>query len=174
MAAFLKSSEDLSLSPDESSCPLMSVIGGSQISERETAAVLEQPKSLGGDCRWSKMLFAAAACLVFGGVAGAWFTTGINPGGLLPRMVQLGLGSILMGVCVSVPGSLLFGRDPIRWGMGMPVMVYFGGVFMALVSGQEGVTGLLYGAPLFVGLAIASGVMGTFLIDGMVKRGGAA
>lgn len=116
------------------------------------------------------MLFVAAACLLFGGIAGSWFTTGMNSGELLPRIVQLGLGSILMGVCVSVSGSLLFGRDPIRWGMGIPVLVYFGGVFIALVSGREGVTGLLYGAPLFLGLVIAAGVMSAFLVDGMVKR----
>lgn len=117
------------------------------------------------------MLFIAAACLLFGGISGAWFTTGMNSGEWLPRMIQLGLGSILMGVFVSVPGSLLFGRDPIRWGMGIPVLVYFGGIFIALVSGREGVSGLLYGAPLFLGLAIAAGVMSAFLVDGLVKRG---
>jgi hypothetical protein len=45
---------------------------------------------------------------------------------------------------------------------------------MAFVSGRDGAAGLLFGAPLLLGLAIAAGVMGAFVVDGLlVRRAGA-
>lgn len=89
---------------------------------------------------------------------------------MMLRCLQLAAGSVVMGLLVAVPGSLLFGRNPIRWGMGMPVLVYLGGAFMAFVSGRDGAAGLLFGAPLLLGLAIAAGVMGAFAVDGLLVR----
>jgi len=77
---------------------------------------------------------------------------------------------MLMGAAVSMAGSLLFGRNPIRWGMGMPFLVYLGGVLMAMVLGHHGASLLLYSAPLMLGVAFAAGVMSSFLIDGIFSR----
>ncbi|MCW1926599.1 hypothetical protein OKA05_28865 [Luteolibacter arcticus] len=118
-------------------------------------------------------MFVLCAALLFGGAAGSWFTTN-SDASLLLRGLQLATGSLAMGVVVALAGSLLFGRNPIRWGMGVPVMVYLAGMLVALVSGREGSFGLLYGAPLFLGVAIAAGVLVTFLIDGIFGRPEAA
>ena len=79
-----------------------------------------------------------------------------------------------MGVVVSIFGSLLFGRNPIRWGMGVPFMVYLAGMLVALISGHDGSLRLLYGAPIFLGVAIAAGMVTSFLIDGIFGRSSAS
>lgn len=132
-------------------------------------STLAKPAWLGRGCHWSASLFVLAAAMLFGGVAGSWFTPDGEAGWLL-RGVQWAVGASVMGFAVAMVGSLLFGRNPVRWGMGMPVLVYAAGVFMALVAGREGAFGLLYGTPLFLGLAIASGVLASFLIDGIFSR----
>lgn len=120
-------------------------------------------------CKWSISLFILASALLFGGAAGSWFGTG--SGSFALRTLQLSAGALGMGVIVSVLGSLIFGRNPIRWGIGMPFLVYMGGTFMALVAGRDGAISLLYGAPLFLGLSFAAGVLSTFFIDGLFARG---
>lgn len=146
------------------------VIGGSDITKGVTESVSEQPSWVGRGCNWASALFLFAMALSFGGVAGNWFSGELAGGGWVFRFLQLATGSIVMGVAVAVPGSLLFGRNPVRWGMGMPILVYAGGVLMALIAGRTGVSGLIYGAPLFMGFAIAAGVMGAFLVDGIFAR----
>lgn len=146
------------------------MIGGSEISKGATVSEVEQPPWLGRGCNWASALFLLAVALIFGGVAGSWFSAEHAGGGLLFRFFQLATGSVVMGLAVSVPGSLLFGRNPIRWGMGMPILVYAGGVLMALVAERAGISGLIWGAPLYLGFAIAAGVMGAFLIDGIFSR----
>lgn len=54
--------------------------------------------------------------------------------------------------------------------MGVPFMVYLAGMLVALVSGHDGSLGLIYGAPLFLGTAIAAGMVTSFLIDGIFGR----
>lgn len=115
------------------------------------------------------MLFVFAASMIFGGAGGSWFTPDANASWLLSG-VQWAVGATVMGSVVAVVGSLFFGRNPVRWGVGMPMVVYAVGVFLALLTGRDGVIGLIYGAPLFLGLAIASGVLATFLIDGIFSR----
>lgn len=150
------------------------MIGGSQISKGESVSALGQSSWLGRGCGGCEVLFILAAMLVFGGAAGNWFAIQHVGGEVLLRCLQLTAGSVVMGLLVAVPGSILFGRNPIRWGMGMPVIVYLGGALMAFVSGREGALGLLLGAPLLLGLAIAAGVMGAFAVDGLlVRRAGA-
>jgi hypothetical protein len=146
------------------------MIGGSQISKGESVSTLGQTSWLGRGCGGCEVLFVLAAMLLFGGAAGNWFSVQHAGGQMLLRCLQLAAGSAVMGLLVAVPGSLLFGRNPIRWGMGMPVLVYLGGAFMAFVSGRDGAAGLLFGAPLLLGLAIAAGVMGAFAVDGLLVR----
>jgi hypothetical protein len=149
------------------------VIGGSELAKEETAASLNRSAISGRGCGLSGTLFVLCAGLLFGGAAGAWFTAGEGVS-LLVRGLQLATGSLAMGVMVAVAGSLLFGRNPIRWGMGVPVMVYLAGMLVALVTGREGSVGLLYGAPLFLGMTIAAGMVTAFLIDGIFGRPEAA
>jgi hypothetical protein len=130
----------------------------------------EHSSGLGRGCESCGVLFVLVAMLLFGGAAGNWFAADLVGGTWWARCLQLAAGALVMGVAVSIPGSLFFGRNPIRWGMGMPVVVYFGGTLMALMSGRDGAAGLLCGGPLFIGLAIATGVMGAFLIDGLFPR----
>ncbi len=52
----------------------------------------------------------------------------------------------------------------------MPILAYLGGVLIALATGRVGVAGLVYGAPFFMGLSIATGTMGAFLVDGVFSR----
>jgi len=118
-------------------------------------------------------MFVLCAALLFGGAAGAWFTAAKDTS-LWLQGLQLATGSLAMGVGVAASGSLLFGRNPIRWGMGVPFMVYLAGMLVALVSGRDGSVGLLYGAPLFIGVAIAAGMVTTFLIDGIFGRNATA
>lgn len=150
------------------------VIGGSEIAKETVVSESVRPPWLGMGCRLASALFLLATMLSFGGAAGNWFHGEHAGGGLLFRFLQLATGSVAMGFAVAVPGSLFFGRNPIRWGMGMPILVYAGGVLMALVAGRTGTSGLILGAPLYMGLAIAAGVMGTFLVDGIFSRGRAA
>lgn len=71
-----------------------------------------------------------------------------------------------MALVVAVLGTLVSGRNAVRWGIGMPLFVYFLGTLVALAFGREGALGLLVGAPLFAGLAIAGGLFTTYLMDG--------
>lgn len=151
----------------------MVVIGGSQLTKEESGATLNRPAWLGCGCGWSGTMFVLCAALLYGGAAGAWFTAPKDTS-LWLHGLQLATGSLAMGVVVAVSGSLLFGRNAIRWGMGVPFMVYLAGMLVALVSGREGSVGLVYGAPLFIGVTIAAGMVTTFLIDGIFSRPEAA
>jgi hypothetical protein len=131
---------------------------------------VKQGAWVGRGCRWGAALFLLFVAMIFGGVAGNWFDSRHAGGGLGLRMLQLAAGAVVMGAAVSVPGSLFFGRNPIRWGMGMPIAVYVAGVMIALICGRSGVGGLILGSPLLIGLSIAAGVMGTFFIDGIFAR----
>lgn len=143
------------------------MIGGSKTTTGEAVAEMEHSTWLSRSCPWCATLFVLGAALLFGGVAGNWFA---SENGLLIRLLQLSAGSMLMGAGVSMIGSLLFGRNPIRWGMGMPFLVYFGGLLMAMIFGKDGASMLLYSAPLMLGLAFAAGVMSAFMIDGVTRR----
>ncbi|MCW1884291.1 hypothetical protein OKA04_06075 [Luteolibacter flavescens] len=114
-------------------------------------------------------MFVLSAAFLFGGAAGPWFAVADGTSTLM-HGTHLAAGTILMGILVAVAGSLLFGRNPIRWGMGVPFAVYLGGMLVALVSGHADSVGLLYGAPLFLGVAIAAGTTASFLIDGVFSR----
>ena len=130
-----------------------------------------RPSTASRTCKWSASLFVLASALLFGGAAGNWFGTGLVSESFLARSLQLSLGALGMGAVVSILGSLIFGRNPVRWGIGMPLLVYLGGTLMALVSGRDGAISLAYGAPLFLGLSFAAGVMSAFFIDGLFSRG---
>lgn len=106
---------------------------------------------------------AVGGALVFGGAAGNWF--GPSEHGWLGQSLTVAAGTMVMAAVVCLLGSLISGRKPIYWGVGMPLLVYVAGVFCALVSGSAGVSVLLYGAPLFCGLAILSGVMCAYVLD---------
>lgn len=146
------------------------VIGGSELTNGVLVSEVKQGAWVGRGCRWGAALFLLFAAMVFGGVAGNWFDARHAGGGLGLRMLQLATGAVAMGAAVSVPGSLVFGRNPIRWGMGMPIAVYVAGVLIALISGRSGVGGLILGSPLLIGLSIAAGVMGAYLVDGIFAR----
>jgi hypothetical protein len=166
----LKISEGLSLRPENGWAQVGCVIGASKILKGMAAAGAEPSSWHGRGKPWAAALFLLAVALLFGGAAGRWFDDGLAGGGLAFRFLQLATGSVAMGLAVAVPGSLGFGRNPVRWGIGMPILAYLGGVVVALLGASPGGLGLLYGAPLFLGLAIAAGVMGTFLIDGVFPR----
>jgi hypothetical protein len=166
----LKISECLSLHSSEASAGLVGVIGGFEITKGTSVAESAKMSWVGKGCNWAAALFLLASALSFGGVAGNWFSGEHAGGGLLFRFLQLATGSVAMGLLVAIPGSLLFGRNPIRWGMGMPILVYAGGVLVALVAGRAGVSGLILGAPLYLGFSIAAGMMGAFLVDGAFSR----
>jgi hypothetical protein len=129
------------------------------------------PATMSKGFNWTASLFVLAAALLFGGVAGNWFSTSLVQESFLLRSLQLSAGALIMGSAVSVLGSLIFGRHPIRWGIGMPFLVYVGGTLLALVSGRDGAVSLLLGAPLFLGLSFAAGVMSAFLIEGTSSEG---
>lgn len=143
------------------------MIGGSKITTGESVAEMERSAWKARSCPWCATLFVISAALLFGGAAGNWFNADT---GVVLRLLQLAGGSVLMGAAVSMIGSLLFGRNPIRWGMGMPFLVYLGGLLMATIFGHEGATLLLYSAPLMLGVSFASGVMSAFLIEGVFGR----
>jgi hypothetical protein len=108
-------------------------------------------------------VIAVAAALVFGGAAGAWFSPDPSLG--LPQVLRVALGTIAMASLVSLAGTLMAGRNAIFWGVGMPLLVYLAGSFCAFISAHAGASLFLLGAPLFCGLAIASGVMTAFVAD---------
>ncbi len=108
--------------------------------------------------------------LLFGGAAGDWFAKDLVQGHWVARSAQLCGGAISMGLLTATLGSLIFGRNPVRWGIGMPLAVYLAGGALALVTGREGAMALLYGAPLFLGLAFAAGTLSAFLIEGIFSR----
>jgi hypothetical protein len=96
---------------------LVDVIGGFEISKGPAA--LDHASCPGRGGRWGATLFLLAVALFFGGAAGPWFDAGLAGGGMAFRFLQLATGSMALGLVVAVPGSLLFGRNPVRWGMGM-------------------------------------------------------
>lgn len=108
-------------------------------------------------------VIAIAGALFFGGAAGDWF--GPNEHGWVGQLLTVSGGTILMAAVVCLLGSLISGRNPIYWGIGMPLLVYVAGSFCALVSGYAGVSIFLFGAPWFCGLAILSGVMCAYVLD---------
>ena len=165
-----KISECLSLHSSEAPAEFFGVIGGSEITKGASVTESGQMSWVGKGCNWAAAMFLLASALSFGGVAGNWFSGEHAGGGLFFRFLQLATGSVAMGLLVAVPGSLLFGRNPIRWGMGMPILVYAGGILVALVAGRAGVSGLILGAPLYLGFSIAAGMMGAFLVDGAFSR----
>lgn len=146
------------------------MIGGSKFTTSETVIVLDRPVVETKGAGWAVSLFVLALALLFGGVAGDWFAPDLVQGGWTARALQLCGGAIGMGLLTSTFGSLIFGRNPVRWGIGMPLAVYLAGGALALVTGREGAMALLYGAPLFLGLAFAAGVLSAFLIDGIFSR----
>ena len=149
---------------------LLDVIGGSKFSNGETVIVLERPVADAKAGNWTVSLFVLAMALLFGGAAGDWFAADLVNSGWIARSLQLCAGAIAMGLTTAAFGSLIFGRNPVRWGIGMPLVVYLVGGALALVTGREGAMALLFGAPLFLGLAFAAGVLSTFLIDGVFAR----
>jgi hypothetical protein len=108
-------------------------------------------------------VIAVAGALLFGGAAGAWFS--VDGSVVMAATARIALGSVLMASLVSLIGTMLAGRNPIFWGIGMPLLVYGAGAFCAFVSGHAGAAMLFFGAPLFCGLAIAAGVMTAFAVD---------
>jgi hypothetical protein len=108
-------------------------------------------------------VLAVVGALLFGGAAGAWFSPDGSP--LMAATARMALGSVAMASLISFAGSLLAGRNPIFWGVGMPLLVYGAGSFCAFVSGHAGAAMFFFGAPLFCGLAIATGVMTAFAVD---------
>jgi hypothetical protein len=148
----------------------MGVIGGSKFTTSETVIVLDRPVVETKGASWAISLFVLAMALLFGGAAGDWFAADLVHGSWMVRALQLGGGAIAMGMTTATFGSLIFGRNPVRWGIGMPLAVYLAGGALALVTGREGAMALLYGAPLFLGLAFAAGVVSAFLIDGVFSR----
>jgi hypothetical protein len=149
---------------------LIGVIGGSKFSNGETVIVLDRPVAEAKAGNWAVSLFVLAMALLFGGAAGDWFAADLVNGGWLARGLQLSAGVLTMGILTSAFGSLIFGRNPVRWGIGMPLVVYLAGAALAVVTGREGAMALLFGAPLFLGLSFAAGVMIAFLIDGVFAR----
>lgn len=170
MFKFIKNRVRLSLPDPKLLVFLGEMIGGSEISKEVLVSERKPAAWVGRGCRWGALLFSLAVAMVFGGVGGHWFDARHADGGLLFRILQLSAGSLAMGAVLSIPGSLFFGRNPVRWGMGMPVLVYLAGVLIALSTGRAGVSGLVYGAPLLMGLSIAAGTMGAFLVDGAFGR----
>ena len=150
---------------------LIGVIGGSKFSSGETVIVLERSTVETRGSKWTVSLFILAFALLFGGAAGDWFAADLAGESMIARSLQLSGGAVAMGILTAVFGSLIFGRNPVRWGVGMPLLVYLGGTLMAVLNGGEGGMALLYGAPLFLGLTFAAGVLSAFLIEGVFPVG---
>lgn len=106
-------------------------------------------------------VIALVASLVFGGAAGVWF----GQDDWFVRSLIIAGGTMFMSAVVCLAGSLLCGRNPIFWGIGMPLLVYFTGSFCALVSAGTLATTFLLGAPAFCGLAIVAGVMTAYSLE---------
>jgi hypothetical protein len=107
---------------------------------------------------------AVVGALLFGGAAGAWFSPDGAPGWSVVA-ARMAPGSAVMAFLIALSGTLLAGRNPIFWGVGMPLLVYGAGSFCAFVSGYAGAPIFFFGAPVFCGLAIASGVLTAFALD---------
>jgi hypothetical protein len=108
-------------------------------------------------------VIAFGGALLFGGAAGVWFAPGES--GWPGQALAMALGSLAMAFVVSLSGSLLAGRNAIFWGMGMPLLVYITGTVFALLSGHAGAGLFILGAPVFMGLTIAAGVMTAYAVD---------
>lgn len=108
-------------------------------------------------------IIAFGGALLFGGAAGVWFAPGTS--GWLLQALVVAFGSMVMAFVVSLCGSLFVSRNAIFWGMGMPVLVYITGTVFALLSGHAGAGLLVLGSPIFLGLAIAAGVMTIYIVD---------
>ena len=108
-------------------------------------------------------VIAFGGALLFGGAAGVWFAPGDS--GWAGQALVMALGSVAMAFLVSLSGSLLAGRNPIFWGIGMPLLVYITGTVFALLSGHAGAGMFVLGAPVFMGVAIAAGVMTAYALD---------
>ena len=106
-------------------------------------------------------VIAITASLVFGGAAGVWF----DQADWFVRSLVIAGGTMFMAALVCLAGSLLCGRNPIFWGIGMPLLVYFAGSFCALISVGTIATTFLLGAPAFCGLAIVAGVMTAYALE---------
>jgi hypothetical protein len=109
-------------------------------------------------------MFLLCAIILFGGAGGPWFSLTADAAWYYHGLL-LATGTMLMGGTVALSASYLFGRHPVRWGIALPFLVYLGGTAVALLTGRAGCLGLLLGAPLFSGLAIAAGTVTTYLID---------
>jgi len=106
-------------------------------------------------------VIAVVAALLFGGAAGVWF----GQDDWFTRSLVIAGGTMVMAAAVCLAGSLLCGRNPIFWGIGMPLLVYGAGSFCALVSAGSVATTFLLGAPAFCGLAIVAGVMTAYSLE---------
>lgn len=106
---------------------------------------------------------AVVGAMLFGGAAGDWFAG--DQSSWLGQSMRIAGGTMAMAALVSLIGSLIAGRNPIFWGVGMPLLVYVAGSFCAFMSAGAGATAFLFGAPVFCGLAVLAGVMAAFLID---------
>lgn len=108
-------------------------------------------------------VIAFSGALLFGGAAGIWFSPGES--GWVVQALVIALGSMVMALLVSLCGTLLAGRNAIFWGIGMPLLVYITGTVFALFSGHAGAGLFIYGAPVFMGLAITAGVMTAYALE---------
>ena len=108
-------------------------------------------------------MIAMVAAVLFGGAAGVWFAP--DDSGWLGQVLRMSAGSMVMAALVSLTGTLLSGRNAIFWGVGMPLLVYAAGSFFAFISGHAGASKFLFGAPLFCGLAVAGGMLASFVMD---------
>ncbi|MCW1926598.1 hypothetical protein OKA05_28860 [Luteolibacter arcticus] len=106
-------------------------------------------------------VIAIIASLIFGGAGGVWF----DQDDWFVRSLTMAGGTMIMSGVVCLAGSLLCGRNPIFWGIGMPLLVYFAGTFCALVSAGAAASSFLLGAPAFCGLAIVAGVMTAYALE---------
>lgn len=106
-------------------------------------------------------VIAILASLAFGGAAGVWFD---QQDWFMRCLVAAG-GAMLMAAAVCLAGSLLCGRNPIFWGIGMPLLVYFAGTFCGLISAGAVAMTFVLGAPAFCGLAIVAGVMTAYSLE---------
>lgn len=108
-------------------------------------------------------VIAVVGSMLFGGAAGIWFTA--EGAGWLGEALRMAGGTLGMASLVALTGSLITGRNPIFWGVGMPLLVYAAGSLCAFMTAGTGAAMFLFGAPVFCGLAILAGVMTAFAID---------
>ena len=108
-------------------------------------------------------VIAVVGSMLFGGAAGIWFTA--EGAGWFGEAMRMAGGTLGMASLVTLAGSLITGRNPIFWGVGMPLLVYAAGSLCAFMSAGAGASMFLFGAPVFCGLAILAGLMTAFAID---------